>query len=43
MKNDRFGPIPLWFKVWAGVCAMFGLSILGLVFWAVITLVNKVH
>lgn len=43
MKNDSFGPIPRWFKVWAGICAAVGLSFLGLAFWAVITLVNKAH
>lgn len=33
-------PIPTGFKVWTAIVAVLGLTVLGVVLWAVITLVN---
>lgn len=33
--------LPLWWKVWAAFCVTVGLTVLVVVLWAIVKLVNK--
>ncbi len=38
-NDDLF---PFWFKVWFAFCAVLGVAVLGVIIWAVITVVQAV-
>lgn len=39
-RKPELPGMPWWFMLWFAFCALLGLGILGLIAWAVITLVN---
>lgn len=41
MKRSEHFSMPLWFKLWAAFSALVGLTVVGVVIWAIVKLVTK--
>lgn len=35
--------VPLWFKLWFAFCALLGLGLIGVLVWALISMVNYLN